>query len=84
MGFFTKLDQHADLMGGMADRVGVDLADYMGNHPYEAGSYRSALFSCAACEKGEQCRMWQETHDHAAKAPGYCRNADWFRTLAAE
>lgn len=84
MGFFTKLDQHADLMGGMAERLGIDLPEYMGNHPYAAGTYRSALMGCAACGKAGQCAMWQDTHDHADAAPGYCRNADWFKSLAAE
>lgn len=80
MGLFTKLDNHMDLMGGMADRVGVDLAESMVSEPVAVG-YRAAVMRCATCREAGACAQWQAAHEHADHTPGYCRNAGWFELL---
>lgn len=80
MGFFTKLDKHMDLMGGMAKRVGLDLSEEMTNESVAAG-YRGAVLRCATCREAGACAQWQAEHAHADQTPNYCRNAGWFDAL---
>jgi hypothetical protein len=82
MGLFRKLDRHAALMDGMAERLGSDIAGYVEQSP-EAGAraYRAAVISCASCGKEGACVSWQAEHETADAAPGYCRNGDWLAAL---
>ncbi|MBY5974436.1 DUF6455 family protein [Pseudooceanicola marinus] len=83
MGFFSKLDKHADLMGGMADRVGLDMAEKMVDESV-ANGYRAAIIRCATCREAGACAQWQAEHATAEHTPGYCRNAGWFEALATK
>ncbi|WP_147405374.1 DUF6455 family protein [Pseudooceanicola sediminis] len=82
MGLFRRLERHAALMDGMAERLGADVAGRIEQAPEAAGrAYRTAVLSCAACGSEEACVQWQADHDHADAAPAYCRNADWLEAL---
>lgn len=82
MGFFSKLNHHAELFKGMADRLGVDFADRIGNAPDFASDYRLAVLSCTSCQCAGDCATWQNQHDNADAAPGFCRNKRMLDSLA--
>jgi hypothetical protein len=84
MNLFEKLGQHADLVGGMSERVGVDWGQALEAHPELAARYRSAVMSCTHCKKVGECKGWQEGHVHADHAPDYCLNKGLLEDLAAE
>lgn len=81
MGLFTRLDKHMDLMGGMADRLGVDLDQTLQSEAM-VGSYRSAVLRCASCKEAGACQQWQAAHAKAHVTPSYCRNSQWFSALS--
>ncbi len=82
MGFFSRLKTHEPLFRGMADRLGVDFSDWITRHPDHAGDYRTAVLSCTACTAETDCKAWLAEHEHADRAPDYCRNNRLLETLA--
>ncbi|WP_212525084.1 DUF6455 family protein [Actibacterium sp. MT2.3-13A] len=80
--FFKKIDRHSDLMGGMAQRLGVDLGEEVSERSIKAQDYRNALLRCTHCDGVEACVEWQEDNERADVAPPYCRNRDLFSQLA--
>ncbi|MBT9384628.1 adenylosuccinate lyase [Pseudooceanicola sp. CBS1P-1] len=84
MGFFTKLDRHADLMGRMADTLGEDVQGRMVHDELSAKIYRQAVLNCMSCGQGERCEKWVQDHQVASEAPRFCRNRDWLKTLTEE
>lgn len=81
MGFFSRLMQRMDrqsrLMGGMMERLGIDLSarsgDVCGN------GFERAVRSCTFCNHGEQCQAWQDAHAEGAEhAPDFCPNAEYW------
>lgn len=81
MGFFDRLASQEPLMQGMAQRMGVDFADWIGRDPQRAGDYRTAVLTCAGCKAGDACRGWQADHATATDAPAFCRNRHLLATL---
>ena len=81
---FQKLAQHADLVGGMSEKVGVDWIGRIDAHPDLAARYRAAVMTCTHCQHVGECKGWQEGHDHAAHTPEYCLNKGLLEDLAAE
>ncbi len=84
MSVFEKLGQHADLVSGMSDRLGVDWAEAFEAHPELAARYRSAVLNCTHCQQAGECKGWQKGHAHADHAPDYCLNKGLLEDLAAE
>jgi hypothetical protein len=82
LGFFKKIDRHSELMNGMAERVGVDLAGEVAERHIKAQDYRDALLRCSHCDSVEACVEWQKDNDHAEVAPPYCRNRELFSHLS--
>lgn len=68
------LEDHEQLMGKMADRLGVDLdeAELRGDLPPD--TRHDMVLSCTACTSPGACRQWLAGHDTADDAPAYCRN----------
>lgn len=82
MKFFKKMDQHSDLMGTMSQKVGVDWADVLVEHPEMAQKYRNAVMTCTHCKEVGACKGWLAEHDKAPEAPEYCLNRDLLGKLA--
>lgn len=81
MGLFRRFAQSSDLVGGMADRLGIDMnARMMRDAEYEAPRFRSMVLRCADCSGHADCAALQADHAHLEAAPDYCRNK---ATLAA-
>ncbi|AVO39241.1 DUF6455 family protein [Pukyongiella litopenaei] len=75
MGLFSKMADSADLVNGMAERLGADLRSYLGRDPeINAASYRTMVYRCTTCVDQDGCRMLQSAHDRLDHAPAYCRN----------
>lgn len=71
-------------MGHMARTLGADLeaAELRGDLPPELRE--DMLMSCTGCSDPNGCQRWLAAHERADAAPGYCRNGDLLRMLAAE
>lgn len=82
MGIFDKLDGRADLMGQMAETVGVDFAEAIIKDPEMARTYRQAVRRCAHCKHDGECKSWMKEHAHAEETPEYCLNKDILEHLA--
>ena len=82
MGFFNRLTRHEPLFRGMADRLGVDFREWIGDAPEHAGDYRAAVLSCSACRSEEACQAWQQANAIADHAPEFCRNRRMLESLA--
>jgi len=77
MGLFSKLGQSTDLVEGMADRLGVELADSMAKDPEAEGRrFRRAVLNCSHCGNQAGCADLQAANSHLEEAPSYCRNRD--------
>lgn len=83
MGIFRKLSQSADLVNGMAERIGADLAGAAAADP-ETGAvrYRSAVLGCSGCAAQGECRQLQDGCTHLDEAPEYCVNKDMLEGMA--
>lgn len=75
MGIFKNLSKSAGLVNDMADRLDVDLNHIGGLDPENSAyAYRSAVMSCSACKKHEDCRHLLDENATLEDAPDYCRN----------
>jgi len=84
MGLWTKLDRSAGLAGGMAERLGVDLAGEMLSDPESAaGQYRALVLRCATCRCQDECTGLQASHETLDAAPDYCVNKTELERRAA-
>lgn len=83
MGLFNKLAQSADLVNGMAQRVGADFAGATAADPEtEAVRYRSAVLGCSTCRSQGECQQLQDGCTHLDAAPEYCVNKDMLEAMA--
>ena len=83
MGFFRKFAQSPDLVGGMAERLGIDMTARMLRDPeIEAPRFRSMALRCAACAGQAGCAQLQAENAHLDAPPGYCRNHRALMSLA--
>ncbi len=77
MGFFKSIARRADLVGRMADTVGIDAATAAGAEEIAAQAWRNAVVRCSGCTHDAECRAFMDAADAAGehpKAPSYCRN----------
>ncbi len=83
MSWMTRLNRHADLVGRMADTLGVDLVEELERGNFSPESWRATVLNCTACNNPEGCRSWLDAHrDGAEETPGYCRNKTQLEALA--
>lgn len=84
MGFFRKLGDSAELAGGMADRLGIDMpARILADPDHEAARYRTMVLRCSGCEGQASCRLTQSSGAAMTSPPGYCRNRTMFLDMAS-
>lgn len=76
------IEDHARLMGRMADRLGTDLDEAELRGALTPSERDAMVLSCTNCTSPEDCRKWLDTHDSAEEAPGYCRNASKIKDLS--
>ncbi len=81
MGFFDRIDRHAELFQRMARTSGTDIGDALLDGRLNAHELPGALLRCTACTSVEECRHWLETHE-SGEPPAYCRNRDLLARLA--
>lgn len=84
MGILTKItermDRQSHLMGGMMERLNVDLHEADG--VVLGQRLGRAIRACIACRSSESCQAWQDAHaDGASEAPTFCPNADLWTSL---
>ncbi|WP_114966248.1 DUF6455 family protein [Alkalilacustris brevis] len=84
MNFFKRIDQHAALVGQMADTVGIDVGEAMASGRLEPESLRGAVLRCMRCDSVEECSAWLYAHADATaeSPPDYCRNRELLERLA--
>nr|WP_319948232.1 DUF6455 family protein [uncultured Shimia sp.] len=82
MNIFKKMDDHAQLMGDMSEKVGVKWSEKLADNPELAKTYRSAVMTCTHCQSVGECKGWQATHKTADDAPDYCLNKDLLAGLS--
>lgn len=82
MGFFNKLDGRPQLMGDMANTLGIDFAEKIQKDPELVRTYRQALLQCSHCKHDGECKSWMEDHPSASETPDYCRNKELLEHLA--
>ena len=79
MGYFHKLSESAGLVGGMAERLGVDLSERLAAAPdAETAAYAAMVRRCARCGEHAACHRLQDENPMLDAPPSYCRNADVF------
>ncbi|MCB1340753.1 MAG: adenylosuccinate lyase [Pseudooceanicola sp.] len=84
MGLFTKFAQSADLVKGMADRLGIDLTARMIRQPFtEPMAMRAMTLRCADCASHAECTTLQDANAHLDSAPAYCLNGRKFKAMQA-
>ena len=75
MGIISRIFGSADLVSGMARRLGADLGGALGESPdITALRLRSMVIRCAACRDQPGCEALQRAHDRLDRAPDYCMN----------
>ena len=75
MGIFSKLSDSANLVHGMADRLGADLSGPVLRNPDRAAiEYRAMVLRCATCSDQPGCTVLQASCTHLDHAPDYCLN----------
>ena len=74
MVFFSKLDRSAELVKGMADRLGHDLED-----PAHIVGFKQMVLAWAGCTNPGACAQLQAENETLSQAPDYCRNAAAFK-----
>ena len=83
MGFFRRLSRSADLVSGMSERLGLNVADAMQQDPEtSAVAYRRAVWRCANCIHQDQCQSLQGCETTLGSPPSYCKNKEQFMHLA--
>lgn len=83
MGLFRKISHSADLVKGMAERVGADFdASNAASPETEVSRYRSAVFGCSTCRAQGECQQLQDSCTHLDAAPDYCVNRDLLGAMA--
>ena len=77
MGLFSKLGQSADLVEGMADRLGIDYGEIIARDPEaEVRKFMRAVMNCSHCTNQDGCADLQAQNPALVQSPDYCRNGD--------
>lgn len=75
MGFFSRISQSADLMHGMAARLGADVTNPILRNPDQGAlDFRAMILRCSACTDQVGCANLQARCAHLENAPAYCLN----------
>lgn len=75
MSIFSKLSDSTDLVNGMAQRLGVDVAADIANSPDTAAKkLRQRVILCSSCSDQKGCAELQASTTHLDHAPDYCMN----------
>ncbi len=75
----NKRAQSSDLVIGMADLLGIDLAARLARRPeLEAIRLHAAIERCSHCTQQEDCVMLQDCSQALDQTPEYCRNRQVF------
>ena len=84
MGFFNRIDRHADLVKRMAETVHVNFGDAMERGDMSGEDVRRAIFTCMSCDSADECPKWMDQHPEGSEsAPDYCRNRGLLARLSA-
>jgi hypothetical protein len=82
--WMDRFDKHADLVGRMAETLGVDLGEQMMRGSLPPTDMRSAVMACMGCKEAGDCVTWLEAHAEGSDvAPSYCRNKERLQALTA-
>jgi hypothetical protein len=82
--WMDRFDKHADLVGRMAETLGVDLGEQMMRGSLPPTEMRSAVMACIGCKEAGDCVTWLEAHAEGSDVtPSYCRNKERLQALAA-
>lgn len=77
MSIFSRINDSADLMSGMASRLGIDFSDRIMAAPETAAhGYLAMILRCTGCRQQAACRQLQDAHQVLDRAPDYCRNRE--------
>lgn len=75
MGYFSRIDKAANLMTGLAERLGRSPLELDAGLTQNAVlQYRHMIMRCAACRHYSDCEALQKTHHRLSAAPAYCLN----------
>ncbi len=75
MEVFSKISKSAELVRGMIERLGTDVAGGDMHDPkLEAVRYRAMVMRCSGCPDQSGCRKLQDQNAHLDRAPDYCQN----------
>lgn len=77
----SKMDKHADLVGQMADKAGVNLGEEVLRGTLSAQGLRSAVMLCTHCQHTQECQGHLATGPDGT-VPGYCLNKTALDRLA--
>lgn len=83
MGYFEKIDRHAELVRRMGERAGVDLGEELIAGRLSAEAYRSSVFACSQCGRVGACERLMAEGGKGA-APDYCANKSIFDHLSSQ
>lgn len=77
---FARLNQRADNMGQMMQRLGLELT----TPSADSGGwvFQAAARSCSACRSADRCSLWLQAHPGEIEAaPPFCPNAVRFQRM---
>ncbi|MCM2560698.1 DUF6455 family protein [Lutimaribacter sp. EGI FJ00015] len=77
---FNKLELHADLVNGMANKADVDLGNEIMSGKLSPSALRGAVLLCTHCTHVGECQG--HLRDGAqGDVPGFCLNKQMFEAL---
>jgi len=83
MSMFDKYDHHADLVGKMAGKLGVDMTQKLLDGKIGAQTLRGTVFHCMSCKNSDGCAKWldEQVDGTAEDTPEYCENKVLLKAL---
>jgi len=84
MKILETFSRRADVMGRMAQTLGVDFGARIARDHGVAEQYRNAVMRCASCTHEAECLNWMNGHKDAKEAPKYCKNKDLLDNLSPD
>lgn len=83
MKILEKFSHRAEVMGQMAQTLGVDFGGRIACDHSAAAQYRGAVMRCASCTHEAECLSWMNGQKNAKEAPKYCKNKDLLDSLSS-
>lgn len=76
MAGFRKYDDHEQLVGRMAGKVGVDMDEELQSGRVTPDDLTDIVHRCMSCEDPENCKAWLDSRDGmvVGETPPYCVN----------